>query len=69
MSQSRLNHLMLLHCHKERTSNIDLTQIAKDFIDKTREGKNILEISNYLYSLFILLLVTYIYHYYFFDLF
>ena len=32
MTQPRLNHVMLLHIHKERTDNIDLTMIAKEFV-------------------------------------
>ena len=32
MSQQRLNHLLLLHIHKDRTDTIDLVSIAKEFI-------------------------------------
>ena len=32
MTQPRLNHVMLLHTHKEKIDNLDLTSIAKDFI-------------------------------------
>ena len=32
MSQPRLNHVMLLHIHKERTDSLDLVQVARDFI-------------------------------------
>ena len=32
MTQERLNHVLLLHCLKSRTDNIDLNQIAKTFI-------------------------------------
>ena len=32
MTQPRLNHVMLLHIHKEKTDTLDLTAIAKDFI-------------------------------------
>ena len=31
MTQERLNNVMLLHCHKERSDCIDLVEIAKDF--------------------------------------
>ena len=32
MSQSRLNHLLLLHVHKDRTDSLSIIDIAKDFI-------------------------------------
>ena len=32
MSQPRLNHVMLLHIHKERTDSLYLVQFARDFI-------------------------------------
>ena len=32
MTQQRLNHIMLLHTHKDRTDDITLLDIAKDFI-------------------------------------
>ena len=32
MAQSRLNHLMVLHVHKERTANLNLISVANDFI-------------------------------------
>ena len=32
MTQERLNHVMLLHTHKDKTDELELTQIAKDFI-------------------------------------
>ena len=28
ISQARLNHLMVLHVHKDRTDNLDLKQVA-----------------------------------------
>ena len=31
MSQQRLNNLMIMHVHKERTDRLDLTQCLKDF--------------------------------------
>ena len=34
MSQKRLNHLVLLHTHKDSTTNFDLRLIANDFISK-----------------------------------
>ena len=32
MTQERLNHVLLLHCHKSRTDKIDIHQIASSFI-------------------------------------
>ena len=32
MSQPQLNHVILLHIHKDKTENIDVVQIAKEFI-------------------------------------
>ena len=32
MSQPKLNHVMLLHAHKERTDSLDLKQIARDLV-------------------------------------
>ena len=32
MIQEQLNHVMLLHTHKDHTNNINLLEIAKDFV-------------------------------------
>ena len=32
MTQEQLNHVMLLHTHKDRTDNINLLEIAKEFV-------------------------------------
>ena len=32
MCQDRLNHLLLLYCHKARTESIDLSKIASSFV-------------------------------------
>ena len=32
MSQPRLNHIILLHIHKDKTDNLDMLHIAKEFI-------------------------------------
>jgi len=32
MGQQRLNNLMLLHVHKERTEQLNLTEIANEFV-------------------------------------
>ena len=31
MSQKRLNHVMILHTHKQQTDDLDLYKIAKEF--------------------------------------
>ena len=40
LTQSNLNHIMLLHAHKERTDCIDLTEIAKEFISINERRQN-----------------------------
>lgn len=37
MTQTRLNNIMLLHVRKDATDNIDLLQVARDFISVTGE--------------------------------
>jgi len=32
MTQKRLNHVMLLHVHKDRTDELDLIDVANDFV-------------------------------------
>ena len=32
MTKEQLNHVMLLHTHKDRTDNINLLEIAKEFV-------------------------------------
>ena len=32
MTKEQLNHVMLLHTHKDYTDNINLLEIAKDFV-------------------------------------
>ena len=32
MSQDRLNHLMILHVHKELTDALDLKEVANEFV-------------------------------------
>lgn len=41
MAQSRLNHLMLLHVHKEQCDRLDLDQCANDFCSKSEHRMNI----------------------------
>ena len=33
--QARLNHLMVLHVHKDRTDSLNLIDIANDFVSKS----------------------------------
>lgn len=40
MGQARLNHLVLLHGHKDLTRNIDINRIADDFINRTTVRRN-----------------------------
>ena len=40
MSQKRLNHLMLLHVHKNDTDKLDLIDVANDFIDGSEHRKH-----------------------------
>ena len=32
LTQRRLNHLISLHVHKDKTDNIDLNEISNDFV-------------------------------------
>ena len=33
MTQSRLNHLLILHCYKDRTDSLSLTECLQEFVD------------------------------------
>jgi len=44
MSQTRLNHLMLLHVHKKETDKIDLNISANNFISAVEQRKKIFEL-------------------------
>ena len=39
--QQRLNHLMLLHIHKERTDALDLEDAAREFIANSEHRQRI----------------------------
>lgn len=41
MSQERLNYLMILHVHKERTDSLDMKAVMNEFIDNSEHGTNI----------------------------
>ena len=34
MTQERLNNVMLLHCHKNKTESLDMSAITKEFVSK-----------------------------------
>ena len=40
MSQQRLNHLMVLHVHKSSADDLDLIDVANDFIDGSDHRKH-----------------------------
>ena len=42
MTQERLNHVMLLHTHKDHTDNINLLEIAKEFVSFNNRQINFL---------------------------
>ena len=39
---SRLNHLMMLHVHKDRTDALTLVDVANDFVGKKENRKQLL---------------------------
>ena len=39
MTDNRLNHLMILHVHKNKTDNLDLVSIGNIFIGASNERK------------------------------
>ena len=57
MTQERLNHL-LLHCHKERTDQLDLQQLAKTFLGANERRRHFLELCRYIYIYHVLRLTT-----------
>ena len=40
MTQPRLNNMMLLHIHKDLTDNIDVLQVAKEFVQVNDRRSN-----------------------------
>ena len=40
MTQSRLNHLMILHYHQDKTDELSLTSVANEYIDRNEVRKN-----------------------------
>ena len=43
MSQERLNCLLLLHCHKARTDDLQLQAYLREFIETKEHRQNVLE--------------------------
>ena len=44
MAEEQLNHVMLLHTHKDRIDNINLLEIAKEFVSFNNTQINFLVI-------------------------
>ena len=42
MCQDRLNHIILLHCHKDLTDSLDLIGVANQFVDLSSHRLGIL---------------------------
>ena len=40
MTQKRLNHLIVMHIHKERTDQLDLSSIANEFVSFNERRKS-----------------------------
>ena len=40
MTQKRLNNVVLMHTHKERTDKVNLLSIAKDFVTSNKRHAN-----------------------------
>jgi len=51
MLQPRLNHCRILHVHKEKTDEIDITKVAQEFIAINDRRKTFLEHFNELIML------------------
>ena len=43
MTQKRLNNVVLMHTHKERTDKVNLLSIAKDFVTSNERRANYFE--------------------------
>ena len=50
MSQKRLNHVMILHTHKQQTDDLDLYKIAKEFASANSQRQDFLDFSHMLLS-------------------
>ena len=40
MTQQRLNHCLILHVHREKTDNLNLTEVAQEFIERNDSAAN-----------------------------
>ena len=43
MTQSRLHHLLILHCHKDRTDSLSLTEYLQELLTVGKEELMYLE--------------------------
>ena len=50
MSQKRLNHAMILHTHKQRTDDLNLYEIAREFASANSQRQDFLDFSDMLLS-------------------
>lgn len=46
MMQERLNNVMLLHCHQNKTESLDMSAIMKDFASSNDARKKVLGVAN-----------------------
>ena len=41
MTHKRLNNLLILHLHRDRTDEIPLSEVLNDFVSKDERGSNV----------------------------
>ena len=41
MKQERLNNIMMLHVHKDRTDSLDLREVANEFVSYREQRKTV----------------------------
>ena len=46
MMQERLNNVMLLHCHINKTESLDMSAIMKDFVSSNDARNKVLRVAN-----------------------
>ena len=56
MTQARLNHLMMIHCHQEITDSIDLKLVGAS-LSEPHTSELALEFTLYIYILYVLIIV------------
>ena len=54
MLQTTLNYVMLLHVHKERTDNLDILHIAKQFIYCNERRRKFFGTFSFLFAFFVI---------------